>query len=296
MRITRRDFLKWAATSAAALGLSQADIFKLEKALASSTAPPVIWLQASSCTGCAVSLLNVTTPTTIDDVLTNSISMKYHPNLSAAAGHMAMEKVEYEMVDKMGQFILVVEGSVPTGANGKYCIVGEKTDGTHWTAHQAVMDLAAKAKYVIAAGTCAAFGGIPAANPNPTNSQRVDNIVDPGKVVNLPACPVHPTHLVQTILDLISTGLPAMDKERRPTKYFTDKIHSNCPRRGTNRSKSIGDFGCMNGLGCKGPATVIDCPNRKWNNGTNWCIGSNHICIGCAAPDFPDGVSPFYKF
>ncbi|AZR72947.1 [NiFe] hydrogenase small subunit HydA [Anoxybacter fermentans] len=296
MRITRREFLKWAATSAAALGLSQLDLLRLEKVLADSSAPPVIWIQGASCSGCAISLLNVTDPTTVDDVLLNHISLKYHPNLSAVAGHMAMEKIEYEMIDKMGQFILVVEGSVPTSANGKYCIVGEKTDGTPWTMYQAVQDLAAKAKYVIAAGTCAAFGGIPGGNPNPTSVVHLDEIVEKNKVVNLPACPVHPTHLVKVILELISTGMPALDGEGRPKAFFSRKLHSNCPRRGTSRAKKIGEFGCMNGLGCNGPNTYIDCPLVKWNNGVNWCIGSNHPCIGCAYPGFPDAVSPFYKF
>lgn len=296
MRITRRDFLKWAATSAAALGLSQLDMLQLEKVLADSNSPAVIWIQGASCTGCSVSLLNVTDPVTIDTVLTSSISMKYHPNLSATAGNMAMEKVEYEMVNKLGNYILVVEGSVPTGANGKYCIVGEKTDGTHWTMDQAVRDLAANAKYVIAAGTCAAYGGIPGGNPNPTGVVRLDNIVDSTKVVNLPGCPVHPTNLVQTILNLITSGMPALDSERRPESMFYMKLHGRCPLRGTQKAKKIGDLGCMVNLGCKGQRTYVNCAFTKWNNGVNWCINSNHPCIGCAAPEFPDGTAPIYKF
>ncbi|MDA8227594.1 MAG: twin-arginine translocation signal domain-containing protein, partial [Desulfitobacterium hafniense] len=68
MQISRRDFMKWVAASAAALGLSSWDLIKVEQVLASSTSPPVIWLQGAMCTGCSVSLLNATKPTTIDDV------------------------------------------------------------------------------------------------------------------------------------------------------------------------------------------------------------------------------------
>jgi hydrogenase small subunit len=64
MIITRRQFLKWAMASAAALGLSQTDLLKLEKAMADVSpcgchdAPHVIWYQGQSCGGCTLSILN----------------------------------------------------------------------------------------------------------------------------------------------------------------------------------------------------------------------------------------------
>lgn len=296
MKITRREFLKWAAASAAAIGLSQLDILRLEKVMADSNSPAVIWIQGASCTGCSISLLNVTDPATADVVLTQSVSMKYHPNLSAAAGKMAMDKIEYEMVNKLNNFILIVEGGVPQASNGKYCIIGEKADGTPWTMYQAVLDLSAKAKYVIAAGTCAAYGGVAAATPNPTGIVRLDSIVASSKIVNLPGCPIHPSHLVHTILDLATTGLPALDSDHRPTEFFSDKLHTFCPRRGSAKATKIGDPGCLLNLGCKGPGTNTTCPNMQWNNKTNWCIKAGHPCIGCAQPGFPDAVSPIYKF
>src|SRR6266542_983810 len=89
MNMTRRDFLRWAGASAAMLGLTALDLQDLEKALASAGSPPVLWLQGSSCTGCSISLLNSVNPT-IDSVLLNTISLKYHPNLSTAAGDLAI--------------------------------------------------------------------------------------------------------------------------------------------------------------------------------------------------------------
>lgn len=125
MQITRRDFLKWAAVSAATLGLSATDLFKLEQALASGSAPPVIWLQGSLCTGCTISLLNSANPT-VDDILLHKISMRYHPNLNAAAGELAISSVTHTVMEHPDDFILCIEGGIPTSIDGNYCIIGEK--------------------------------------------------------------------------------------------------------------------------------------------------------------------------
>ena len=183
----------------------------------------------------------------------------------------------------------MVEGAVPTGANGNYCVIGE-VDGTHLTMEQAVLKYGPMAKYVVAAGTCASFGGVSAAGANATGCLSVSSILS-GKtvnpVVNLPGCPVHPTVLIQTLLDLILTGMPSLDSNKRPSKYFGTKIHSICPRKGTTVVKQLGQYGCYKNVGCKGPSSQNVCPSMQWNNGQAWCIGVNHPCIGCSNPNFP---------
>jgi hydrogenase small subunit len=236
-----------------------------------------------------VSTLNVTNPTTIDDVLLNKISMKYNSTIMASAGDLAMQTLDQAASTYKGQFILVVEGAIPAGASGNYCILGE-SNGTPLTMQAAVLKYGPMAKYVVAAGTCAAFGGVPAAAPNATSCTTVKSLLS-GKtlnqVVNLPSCPVNPTVLVQTLINLLVTGMPSMDTYNRPTQYYGSTIHSHCPRESSPDANQPGVVGCYEGIGCMGPACNMTCPNMKWNNGVNWCINSNYPCVGCAYPSFP---------
>lgn len=293
MQITRRDFMKWAAASAAVLGLSKVELFKVGEALAASTSPPVIWLQGAACTGCSISVLNVTNPT-IDEVLLNAISMKYHPNLSAAAGDLAVSSIVDSSALYDGQFILCIEGGIPTGADGNYNIIGDR-NGAGWTMLNAVNELGPKAKYVLAAGTCAAYGGVvrPSAYTGVKNVKEILGGKTRNPIINLPSCPVQPNVLVGTIVTLLTKGLPALDADSRPVEYYTTTVHNNCPRRHTEMVQSYGVFGCYRQIGCKGPVTTFTCPLLKWNNRSNWCIDTTDMqCIGCASPAFPAG--PFY--
>lgn len=299
MKISRRSFLKWCTASAAALGLTKLEVSKLESVvMAAETNPPVIWLQGSNCSGCSISLLNSIQETTIDDLITNKISMKYHHNLMTAAGDLAISAIDDTVAQYDGQFILVVEGAVPTADNGIYCVLTEK-NGQPWTMLDAINELAPKASYVISAGTCASFGGVPMAAPNPTGCMPVNQVVSSSQlnnpIINLPGCPVHPYTITKTIIDLLLYGLPTLDLDGRPLAFYQSKIHSNCPRRGTGRARELGSTtGCFSSLGCQGSTGQYDCPSRKWNNQQNWCIESGHTCIACSDKVFPQ--TPFYNF
>ncbi|MBM7869015.1 hydrogenase small subunit [Clostridium pascui] len=298
MKISRRSFLKWCTASAAALGVTKLELDRLESVvLAAETTPPVIWLQGSGCSGCSISLLNSVEGTTVEDLLINKISMKYHHNLMAAAGDMAITSINNTVAQYDGRFVLIVEGAVPTANNGMYCVLGEK-DGRPWTMLDAVKQLGPKASYVIAAGTCATYGGVPKLGANPAVIKKLDTEILYGqtknKIINLPGCPVHPYTLTKTIIDLLLYGMPALDSEGRPTAYYKSSVHSMCPRRGTSGAKQLGEFGCYKSQGCKGPQTYNNCPLRQWNNKVNWCIGAGHHCIACSSKDFL--ANPIYKF
>lgn len=298
MKISRRGFLKWCTASAAALRVTKFELDKLESiVMAAETTPPVIWLQGSGCSGCSISLMNSIQETTIDNLLINKISMKYHHSIMTAAGDLAISAIDETVSQYNGQFILVIEGAVPTYNNGTHCVLTEK-DGKPWTMLDAVKELGPKAKYVIAAGTCASFGGVPKAGPNPTGIERLDKYIlkDQTKntIINLPGCPVHPYTITKTIIDLLLYGVPTLDYKGRPRDHYTREIHETCPFKEDDKVETLGVKGCYKELGCKGPDTDNNCPNRKWNNKVNWCIEAGHLCIGCAEEEFAE--EPFYKF
>lgn len=124
-KLSRRDFLKMCAGSAAAISLAGYLAPFMKEAVAAG-APPVIWIQGASCTGCSISLLNTVHPD-IKEVITKVISLTYHPNLNAAAGDLAVREGIYKVAESNPKnFFLIVEGAVPTGADGRYCMVGEE--------------------------------------------------------------------------------------------------------------------------------------------------------------------------
>jgi hydrogenase small subunit len=282
------------------LGLPLTVAGKLEKALADDTVqlPKVIWLNGANCTGCTVSLANRFSDGEVKDVadlLLNYIDLVFHPNLMAAAGDLAVEQLE---AAAGGDYILAVDGGIPTAFDGHTCLLWTDSSGHEVTAMEAVNKLAPNAAAILSIGTCASFGGIPAGNPNPTGIVSVGEII--GKqTINLPGCPTHPDWIVWTVANLLAGVIPRLDGVGRPAELYHgayESIHKVCPRKGLPAAKTFGqDNTCLKGLGCRGPQTRSDCPGRKWNNGTNWCIGANAICIGCTEAGFPDKFSPFYK-
>ncbi len=271
---------------------------------------PVVYLQTSSCSGCAVSLLNVASPTIknllIDQVAPGvHINLRFHPVIMAAAGELAVEVMEDTAEQKKGEYVLVVDGAVPMATDAVYGAVGER-NGRPVTMLQRVTELAQDALAVIALGTCASFGGIPAASPNPTGCTSVQKALESQSIkkplINIPGCPPHPDWFVGTVASVILSGLPAaddLDDLLRPRAFYGKLIHENCPRRASfdegKFAKKFGDEGCLYELGCKGPITYADCPLRRWNGGTNWVIGAGAPCNGCTQPEFPDQTAPFYE-
>jgi hydrogenase small subunit len=281
---------------AAVLGLGPMAGPGLASALEQMTASdaPVLWLQGQSCSGCSVSFLNTVYPGPAD-VLTRYISLWFHSTISTATGDIAMQVINQAI--ERGGYYLVVEGSVPA-AMDHACRVG------HEAFSEQVVRAAGASKAVIALGSCAAYGGIPAAQNNPTGAVSVPEFLA-GKgvekpIIRLPGCPTHPDWLVGTLAHVLSFGLPALDSEGRPKIFYGKLIHDTCPRfadyERENFAEHFGDEGCLFKLGCQGPITHADCTRRYWNRGVNSCIQAGAPCIGCASPDFARNQNfPFYR-
>ncbi|MCL1985766.1 MAG: hydrogenase small subunit [Betaproteobacteria bacterium] len=316
MSLNRRDFVKLCTGTVAGFGVSQMFHPAIRDALADTTnggRPPVLWLSGQSCTGCSVSLLDTAHPT-IADVLLKVISLNYHSTVMAGEGEVAVASIFDTVKANKGKFFLVMEGAVPTEAAGKYCIVAEYKH-KEYTVAELLKMVAPEAAAVLAVGTCAAFGGIPAAKGSTTGAKSVSAFLKENKiatpVVNLSGCPPHPDWIVGTIVLALKLtqekGLAAglgevvkiLDADGRPNPFYGDNVHENCPHlQSYDGGKFCPSFthkdGCRYELGCKGPGANCDSPKRKWNGGVNWCV-ENATCIGCTERDFPDGKSPFYS-
>jgi len=270
---------------------------------------PVIWLQGASCTGCSVSVLNAVSPRIqnllLDEVVPgHQLNLMFHATIMGGQGEPVIEVLKNTEKNSKGGYILVVEGAIPTAEGGIYGCIGEK-DGKHLTIQQSVEELGANALLTIAVGTCAAFGGIPAAEPNPTACKGVKQLFEEKgietTVVNIPGCPLHPDWFVGTVSVVLFSGAGALelDNLNRPTLFFGQLIHENCPRRADfdkgKFAQKLGDAGCLYKLGCKGHYTNADCPLRQWNNGISWCVKAGSPCLGCVEPEFPDDTSPIYE-
>jgi len=303
--VSRRDFVKWAAVMTATLGLPPSFTGRVARAAEAAPRLPLIWQELQSCTGNSESLLRSANPG-IEDIILDLLSLEYAEVLMAAAGDQAEAVLEESMKKYKGQYIAVFEGSVPLAQDGIFLTIGHKGErGT-----ELVKRIARDAKYVISAGTCAAFGGIPMAGPNPTGASgikaflRANGINTP--VINLPACPVSPTNIVGTILEVVMFGrVPQLDAYDRPIWAYGTRIHDKCERRGNfDAGEFVQSWADLEGLkrgyclykvGCKGPFTYNNCGVVRYNQGTSWPVMAGHGCVGCAEPNFWDAMTPFHQ-
>ncbi len=303
MTLNRRDFLKLMGGTAAVFGFSGVLLQGCKKAITEAAErTPVIWLQAQSCSGCSVSILNAAEPD-IATVITEHISLNYHQTLMGGTGYAAIRVLDEAVKKQRKDFVLVVEGSIPTGSEA-YCTIG-MLNGKHVSAQEWVTELGKNAKAILAFGTCAAYGGIPAAESrktglNPTGAKPISEILPNAAIINVPGCPPHPDWMVGTVLHYLLKGMPELDEYNRPKLFFGKTVHEQCEHLADYKrgrfAKHWGEEGCLYLLGCLGMDTGCDIPKRKWLGGVNSCTGCGSGCIGCTEAVFPDyGKRGLYK-
>jgi hydrogenase small subunit len=256
---------------------------------------PVIWLETSDSGDNNIAFMNTTYPY-LNQVFSDMIDLFYSNTFMAAQGRDALELLEETVTTYSGKFTLVVEGAIPTKDNGIYNVIA-RTKKRCLTALDAVTLLGAAAKYVVAIGTCASFGGVSSAAPNLTESVGVGKVLK-REVINVSGCPVNPDWFVGTLAHLIMYGRPELDDLSRPKLFYGSTVHQHCQRRSYYDKKdfaeSLGETECMFSQGCMGPRTGSDCPYRQWINHVSWPVKVNTPCIGCTNQDFPDGSTPFF--
>ena len=290
--ISRRSFLKFCAALASMMALPPGAASAIAETMVKTKRPSAIWLSFQECTGCTESLTRSHTPT-LEDMIFNMISLDYHETLQAASGYGAEKSREDAMKASYGKYLLLVDGSIPLRDGGVYSTVAGRTN------LDILQEAAKGAAAIIAVGTCASFGGIPEAKPNPTGAVPVSDIIKDKPIINVSGCPPIPVVITGVLAHYLTFGvLPELDHLNRPKSFYGETIHDRCYRRPFydqgKFAKTFDDEGARNGwclfeLGCKGPITHNACATTKWNGGTSFPIESGHGCLGCSEPHFWDG-------
>jgi len=297
--IKRRDFLKYCGATAALLGLSEAFIPKIAAALEkASKRQPVIWLNFASDSGCTESFIKATYPSPAQVIL-DILSVDYNETIMAAVGKQTEEILAKSR--KEGGYILIVEGGIPT------------KKGHGMIGNMEMLEVfkinAAPAVAILAIGSCATDGGVPAAKPNPSQiigtAEALKRVGINKPLVNLDLCPVNPQYLVGVVVNFLLLGkIPDLDSFGRPIMFYGQTIHDNCERRAHfDAGRFVEKFGsqeealsyCLYKMGCKGPMTYSACPKIQYNDRTSWCIKAGGPCIGCAERGWTDKFAGFYE-
>ena len=294
--VSRRAFLNFCGVMAATLALPASYRTQIAEALASVRRPVLIWRQFQDCAGNSESILRSPHPDVAEIVL-ETFSWNYHELIMAGAGEQAEAMSTQAVRDLKGKYIAVIEGAIPSGANGAYCTIGGRS------AVDIAREVVGNAAWTIAVGACAWDGGL--VQHGPTAGEGVQDVVPGAKVVNLGGCPHNPANTVAVLVHYLTFNeMPALDQYNRPLFAYGDLIHDQCERRAYYDAglfvEAWGDEGhrkgyCLYKMGCKGPSATYNCPNVRWNDGTSWPVEAGHNCIACASPDFWGTMSPFYE-
>ncbi|MCS7307884.1 MAG: hydrogenase small subunit [Aquificaceae bacterium] len=288
---TRRDFLRSAFLITSILGLHHSLMGDVVRALETKPKPTLVWLTFQSCLGCTQSFIKSTSIMPAD-VLLDYLSLRYHQAFMSSSGYRA-EMLKKEIMEKQkGQYILVVEGSLSSVKKGAYCTVAGRSGV------EVLKELAEHAGLVVAMGSCATWGGLPGAHPNPTDAVSLSAVLEGKRIVNLPGCPPIGDVMVSILTGFAITGkVPELDSLGRPKTFYGQTIHDRCYRRPFyNAGQFVDSFDaedaikgyCLYKLGCKGPITRNTCATMRWNGGLSFPIQSGHPCFGCSEPGFWD--------
>jgi hydrogenase small subunit len=279
----------------------------------------VLWITAGlGCDGDTIAMTAATQPS-IEDLVLGAIPgvprvRLHNPVLAPASGDEFLEPfraaAEGRVVDP---FILVVEGSIPNEAvkrEGYWAALGfDRATGQPIPTCDWIDRIAPHAWAVVAAGTCATYGGVHAMAGNPTGCMGLPDYLgwewrSKGglPIVCVPGCPVQPDNLTQTLLYLLQQAaghapMIPLDAALRPTFLFNATVHELCDRGGyyeqADFAAEYGSPKCIVKIGCWGPVVVCNVPKRGWMNGLGGCPNVGGICIGCTMPGFPDKFMPF---
>ena len=283
------------------------------------------WLAGMSCDGCSIAVVGATSPS-VEQLIAGTIPgmprvILHHSVLSIESGEEFISNYRLAAAGKLdAPYVVFYEGSIAderiaaaTGGYWSSCGVEKMADGSHRPipTSEWLKKMAPGAAAVIAVGTCATWGGIPAAAGNPTGSMGTMDFLGADyrsayglPVINIPGCSPVGDNVTETVaatlLFLQGLGpLPSFDELGRPAWLFSETVHQRCVRAGYYEegtfAQQYGDKECLVEVGCWGPVVQCNIVSRGAINHLGGCMNTGGICIGCTMPGFPDRFSPFYK-
>ena len=322
--VSRRSFMKYCAGLSAIMAIPASLMPKLvEAALLKKTS--VVYLSFQECTGCLESLVNVFPNTrynlsatnntdSIASIILSALSLDYLETLMVPSGAQA-EKSKKDAIANPG-YVLVVDGAIPDDKKGAGFFIQHGKTGL-----QLLKEAATNAAAVVSVGTCASFGGLPAAKGpanlnNPVNLRGVSptgaisikaalnsfgGIYATKPLINVSGCPPIAEVIAGTLVYwILNNKAPSLDSNLRPKMFYGETVHDECYRKDFLEEglfvNSFDDAGaraghCLLMMGCKGPTTHNACTTLKWNQGTGYPMEAGHGCLGCSEPDFWDKQS-----
>jgi NiFe hydrogenase small subunit HydA len=266
----------------------------------------LLWLQSGGCGGCSLSLLCAESPDVLTTLEAAGVHLLWHPSLSEASGEEFRDLLEHIKSGDIPLDILCLEGAVirgPAGTGRFHLMAGTGLPMMAW-----IDTLAQLADYVVAVGSCAAYGGITAGGGNPSDACGLQ-YEGAGKsgllgedfrargalpVINISGCPTHPNWVTETLMQIAAGQFTGKDIDAlgRPRSYADHLVHHGCPRNEYYEFKAsaekTSDLGClMEHMGCLGTQAHADCNTRLWN-GEGSCLRGGYACINCTAPGFEE--------
>ncbi|MFA0761827.1 MAG: hypothetical protein HZLCBSQH_001937 [Candidatus Fervidibacterota bacterium] len=285
----------------------------------------VFWLAGMSCDGCTIAVTGATAPS-IEELLTGAIPglprvILHHPVIAVEAGEDFVAWYYKAWRGELGApYVVVLEGSVPDESRaqrtGGYWAALGVEGADPWMAQPVSVNewlrrLAPGAAAMIAIGTCATWGGVPAAAGNITGSMSLMDFLGPNyksalglPVINIPGCSPVGDNFTETVaailLYLVGLGpAPEFDELGRPKWLFSETVHRHCVLAGYYEegtfAEAFGERRCLVKVGCWGPVVQCNIVSRGAIRGKGGCMKVGGVCIGCTMPGFPDKFAPFYK-
>jgi hydrogenase small subunit len=278
----------------------------------------VLWITAGlGCDGDTIAMTAATNPS-LEDLVLGAIPgvpsiILHNPCLAYANGDEFMRVFHRAAAGEVNPFILVVEGSIPNEklkTEGYWAGFGiDSATGQPITTCEWIDRLAPRAWAVVAAGTCATYGGIHAMMGNPTGCMGLADYLGWDwrskagiPIVCVPGCPVQPDNFMDVLLYLLRQAVGRapmipLDDALRPAWLFAQTVHEGCDRGGYYEqgdfAATYGSVKCIVKQGCWGPVVLCNVPKRGWINGIGGCPNVGGVCIGCTMPGFPDKFMPF---
>ncbi len=269
----------------------------------------MLWLQAAACGGDSMSLLGLENPNLVELLANQQITLLWHPSLSPERPGQLRTIIDSVLADDQHLDLLCIEGAIANGpeGTGRADLLGSRPK------RAVIGELCARADFVLAMGTCASYGGIPAAPPNPMDvtglqwrNKEPGGLLDPEwlsrgglPVINVAGCPAHPLNMVQSMINLLVQGAEmVLDEWNRPQDSYNTMVHQGCTRNEYHEydmeETDFGGRGCLFfNLGCQGPKTIGSCNSSLWNNQKSK-PRAGVPCFGCTSPSFP-GNKDFFK-